>query len=80
MLKDADSSGMSSIALPAIGTGRLDYPPKTVAKLMYEAATTFYNESTGGNLNDIHFILYPNDQKVIQVRIIKRNDELKGMW
>ena len=69
MLKDADTTGMTSIALPAIGTGNLGYPSKIVAKLMYEAATTFYNENTGGSLNDIQFVLYPNDQKIIQVNI-----------
>ncbi|XP_072049066.1 protein mono-ADP-ribosyltransferase PARP14-like [Amphiura filiformis] len=66
LMTEANNSGMTSIALPAIGTGNLGYPPKTIAEVMYGAATTFLSRHVGGTLKDIRFVLYHKDYKVIK--------------
>ncbi|XP_072049063.1 protein mono-ADP-ribosyltransferase PARP14-like [Amphiura filiformis] len=57
---------MKSVAVPAIGTGNLDYPPKDVARMMYEAAILFSKDNPRGPLQDIRFIQYPKDRKIIK--------------
>ena len=63
----ADRAGMKSIALPAIGTGGLGYPPNEVARLMFQAAISFSKKNPTGPLTDIRFVQYDQDRNVIKV-------------
>ncbi|XP_072048530.1 protein mono-ADP-ribosyltransferase PARP14-like [Amphiura filiformis] len=66
IFEDIDNKGMKSVAVPAIGTGNLDYPPNDVARMMYEAAILFSKDNPRGPLQDIRFIQYPKDRKIIK--------------
>ncbi|KAK3610479.1 hypothetical protein CHS0354_016669 [Potamilus streckersoni] len=63
-LEKADQKGMSSIAFPALGTGKLEYPYRDVAWAMFEAVEEF--KPTNQNLKEVKFILYKQDQMTIE--------------
>ncbi|XP_072048532.1 LOW QUALITY PROTEIN: protein mono-ADP-ribosyltransferase PARP14-like [Amphiura filiformis] len=66
LLHRADKDGMTSISLPAIGTGNLGFPPRDIARLMYGAALSFSQQRSNGSLKDIRFVIYEKDVNVIQ--------------
>ncbi|XP_060608587.1 protein mono-ADP-ribosyltransferase PARP14-like [Ruditapes philippinarum] len=65
-LEEADNQGHSSIALPAFGTGQLDYPQDVVAEEMYKAVITFGRTGLRKKLHDVRFVLYYKDDECIQ--------------
>ncbi|XP_071793732.1 protein mono-ADP-ribosyltransferase PARP15-like isoform X2 [Asterias amurensis] len=71
----ACSDGMTSMAIPALGTGRLNYPPAVTARCMYEAAFEFSSQHPNGSLKDVHFVVYDKD-----ITAIKRfEDEIQRL-
>ena len=67
LLQKADTDGMTSIAIPAIGTGNLGFPKDVVAKEMFESVAKFSQSNKGSSLQDIHFWVYDKDAPTIQV-------------
>ncbi|XP_077985097.1 protein mono-ADP-ribosyltransferase PARP14-like [Glandiceps talaboti] len=61
-LSKASKSGMTSIAIPALGTGGLNYPRDVVAKIMYEEAITFSSKNPRSSLNEMRVVVYDKDQ------------------
>ena len=70
LLDEADSQGMTSIAIPAIGTGNLGYPGHVTANVMFEAVAEFSQRRRRSTLQNIHFWVYDKDSATIQVRNI----------
>ena len=67
VLKKASVNGMTTIALPAIGTGILDYPPRIVAKIMIDEITKFSKENSQTSVKEITIVLYEKDTRTIAV-------------
>ncbi len=67
ILQQANQAQMQSIAIPAIGTGNLQFPHKIAAKLMYETVIKFSQQNPQSSLVDIRFVLYHKDKPTIQV-------------
>ncbi|XP_025093185.1 poly [ADP-ribose] polymerase 14-like isoform X2 [Pomacea canaliculata] len=63
-LQKVNEMGHSSIGFPAIGTGTLKFPPKIVAKAMFEAAVEFGHKNPYCHVKDVVFILHEKDQVV----------------
>ena len=64
----AANGGASSIAMPALGTGKLGWPARVVANLMFEAIGTFDSaKGANGRLDDIRIVVYHNDHATCQV-------------
>jgi len=66
-LKEARNRKYTSIALPAIGTGKLHYPTAEVARLMLleiQYSTILHPEDTP---KDIRIVLYRKDPETISV-------------
>lgn len=66
-LQKVNEMGHSSIGFPAIGTGTLKFPPKIVAKAMFEAAVEFGHKNPYCHVKDVVFILHEKDQVVAKV-------------
>ncbi|XP_033119241.1 protein mono-ADP-ribosyltransferase PARP14-like, partial [Anneissia japonica] len=62
----SSASNMESIAIPALGTGNLQYPADVVAKTMYEEAIVFSKTHPHCSLRDIQFVVFHKDLKTIQ--------------
>ena len=74
-LNTAHGAGMSSIAIPAIGTGNLSYPRDKVASTMYEEVKKFSTKNSGTSLKDIRFLVY--DHSTVAVSDCKLMINLK---
>ena len=61
-LLKADELGLTSIALPALGTGNPCYPYRDVAVTMFDVAHAF----AAVNLENVSFVVY-NDDKTLKV-------------
>ena len=63
----AHTAKMTSIALPAIGTGRLGVPHDVAAKLMFDEAIDFSQTNPSTTLQTICFVLYDKDRESLKV-------------
>ena len=64
-LVEVTELGGISIAFPLIGTGRLAFPPREASRIMLEEAVSFCQNNPQSLLTDIRFILFHEDQGVI---------------
>ncbi|XP_077997139.1 protein mono-ADP-ribosyltransferase PARP14-like [Glandiceps talaboti] len=60
-LDKAHTTGMTSIAIPALGTGGLNYPRDIVAKILYEEAISLSSKNPSSSLNEIRIVVYDKD-------------------
>lgn len=67
VLITAHNTNMTSIAMPAIGTGNLGIPPALVASLMFGEAEDFSRNNPTTTLRDIRFVVYPGDKATCDV-------------
>ena len=58
---------MSTIAIPAIGTGNLGYPRTLVANVIYEEAIEFSQRNPTSSLKEIRIVLFDQDHRTIKV-------------
>ncbi|XP_076078269.1 protein mono-ADP-ribosyltransferase PARP14-like isoform X2 [Mytilus galloprovincialis] len=65
-LQEADSNGCRSIALPAMGTGKLGYPRDIVAKHMYSSVEQFASQNQSSNVTEVLFVLYDKDHQTVK--------------
>ncbi|XP_065527451.1 protein mono-ADP-ribosyltransferase PARP14-like [Lathamus discolor] len=65
-LKKTEELGLKSITFPAIGTGGFGFPKNTVSKLMFDVVFKFSSSHTRKTLQEVHFVLNPNDVDNIQ--------------
>lgn len=62
---------MSSMAFPALGTGRLGYPPALAAKTMFKCCRYFLRHNSLTTLKDISIVVYHEDIETFQVIFFK---------
>ena len=67
ILEQAMKQGMTSIAIPAIGTGNLNFPRDVTARVMYETVADFSKDNPTSATNDIRFWVYDKDVQTVQV-------------
>ena len=63
----AHTAKMTSIALPAIGTGKLGVPHDVAAKWMFDEAIDFCRTNPSSTLQMICFVLYDKDRESLKV-------------
>ncbi|KAK6183395.1 hypothetical protein SNE40_010884 [Patella caerulea] len=66
-LQQAEKDGIISIAFPAIGAGILKYPREEVANNLFEIVHEYGENNPTTTLTDVVFVMYRDDQDVIQV-------------
>lgn len=64
----AENNNLTSISLPAIGTGELCFPTAVVASLMLDTILEFSKKRKPKHLKMVVIVLYPSDRQCIQVR------------
>ena len=67
-LEVVSSKGYSSIAIPAVGTGALDFPADVVANIMFDTVINFSKAKPRSGLREVRFVLYQADHNNIKVR------------
>lgn len=72
-LKKTEELGLKSIAFPAIGTGGFGFPKIIVSKLMFDVVFKFSSSHTLKNLQEVNFLLQPQDLDSIQVVLLRTN-------
>ncbi|XP_062604645.1 protein mono-ADP-ribosyltransferase PARP14-like [Saccostrea cucullata] len=65
-LRLADMNQMSSIAFPALGTGRLGYPPEQAAKTMFRCCREFHSRNRDTSLKEILFVIFYKDADILE--------------
>ena len=66
-LNYASQNSLTSIALPAMGTGGLQFPRDIVAETMFNSVIEFSNKNPGTSVKDVRCVLYDKDQPTIDV-------------
>ncbi|XP_053554018.1 protein mono-ADP-ribosyltransferase PARP14 [Bombina bombina] len=61
-----ENSNMKSVSFPAIGTGRLGYPPTVIASLMFDEILNFSSKNKIQHLQEVILVLHPNDVDVLK--------------
>nr|XP_020635225.1 poly [ADP-ribose] polymerase 14-like isoform X2 [Pogona vitticeps] len=57
---------LSSISIPAIGTGNLGFPKPLVAKLMFDEVFKLSQKQNLKSLQEVHFVLHPSDTSTVK--------------
>ncbi|XP_028392657.1 protein mono-ADP-ribosyltransferase PARP14-like [Dendronephthya gigantea] len=65
-LKKCHSSGKTSIAFPAIGTGILGFPHDVAAKIFFEETKEFEQSVSNCSIKEVSFVVYSQDAKSIE--------------
>ncbi|XP_048340457.1 protein mono-ADP-ribosyltransferase PARP14 [Sphaerodactylus townsendi] len=65
-LEKTEALSLNSISFPAIGTGGFGFPKLEVAKLMFEEVLQFSSRKNVRSLQEVHFLLHPNDVENIK--------------
>ncbi|XP_040418258.1 protein mono-ADP-ribosyltransferase PARP14-like isoform X1 [Cygnus olor] len=65
-LRKTEELGLNSIAFPAIGSGGFGFPKTVVSKIMFNEVFKFSSSHTLKTLQEVHFVLHPNDTENIQ--------------
>lgn len=55
----------ASVAFPAIGTGKLQFPPRETARIMVDETIKFCRENPDTTITDVRFIVLPQDTTAI---------------
>lgn len=58
---------MRSMAFPALGKGRLGYPPDLAAKTMLKCCIDFLRQKRSTLLKEIIFVVYHEDKETFEV-------------
>ncbi|KAL4240940.1 Poly (ADP-ribose) polymerase [Mactra antiquata] len=62
----ANLKGYKSLAIPALGTGYLNYPKTIAAKCMYDAVLDWATKNTKASLKTVRFVMYSKDNECQQ--------------
>nr|KAG5706732.1 hypothetical protein BaRGS_007235 [Batillaria attramentaria] len=65
-LERASKNLYTSIAFPALGTGKLGYPCENVARTMFAVVAQFRQAMPTSPLREVRIVLYPNDRSAIK--------------
>ncbi|XP_068729497.1 protein mono-ADP-ribosyltransferase PARP14-like [Montipora capricornis] len=65
-LTEAQTRRLSSIAIPAIGTGNLAFPRKRVAAISFEEVLSFSKKTPGTTLKEVLLVVYEKDLLSVQ--------------
>ena len=57
-LREFSQKRLTSIALPAVGTGNSNYPHADVARTLVSATVEFLNSNPSTTLNKVNFVSY----------------------
>ena len=57
---------LTTIAIPAIGTGNLSFPRDRVAKIFLDEVTAFEQKNPTSSIKEVRFVLYDKDQATVQ--------------
>lgn len=63
ILRTAKQNGVKSLAIPSIGVGKPQYPPKLSANILFEEVLAFHTQNPGVDMK-FHFVIL--DKKVYQ--------------
>ncbi|XP_033019276.1 protein mono-ADP-ribosyltransferase PARP14 [Lacerta agilis] len=66
-LEKTEQLSLSSVSFPALGTGGFSFPKSEVAKLMFEEVLQFSSRKNLKSLQEVRFLLHPNDKENKQV-------------
>ena len=77
-LHEAHKRSLTSIAIPAIGTGNLKFPHDRVATASFEEVLTFSKKNLISTVKEVHLVVYDKDLPTVQafqteLRSRKRN-------
>ncbi|XP_034966643.2 protein mono-ADP-ribosyltransferase PARP14 [Zootoca vivipara] len=75
-LETTEQLALNSIAIPAIGTGNLQFPKQFVAKAMFDEVFKFSQKVNPRSLKEVHFVLHPSDTGTIKAFTDELNNRL----
>lgn len=68
-LETMSKSKLHSIAIPAMGTGIIGYPPWRVAAMMYNIVDKFSDNNKSNSIREVKLVVYPSDTKTVKVTL-----------
>ena len=63
----ASTSGYTSIAFPALGTGAMGFPADVVASTMFETVDAFEAKNPDSSLRQVKFVVWSEDKVTARV-------------
>ena len=60
-----EKDNLRSIAIPAIGTGNLNYPRPQVAKVFFQEVIRYLTDHPHSLIDDVRFVVFGGDQTTV---------------
>ena len=64
-MDQVEKDKLTSIAIPAIGTGNLHFPRPEVAKIFFEEITSYLTAHPQSTIDDVRFVAYSGDKATV---------------
>ncbi|XP_022795889.1 poly [ADP-ribose] polymerase 14-like isoform X2 [Stylophora pistillata] len=77
-LDEAQKRGVSSIAIPAIGTGNLKFPHDRVATASFDEVFSFSKNNPKSTLKEVHLVVYDKDLASVQAFQTELQNQKRG--
>lgn len=78
LLNKANENKCASIALPALGTGILQYPREKVAQWMFASVNDYFKKNPSSTIKEVLFVLFDKDTETInEFRKYEKNQQNK---
>ena len=58
MLQTAKEKGVTSIAIPSLGVGNLNYPASVSARILFDQVIAFHAQFPKATIQKFHFVIY----------------------
>lgn len=72
-LELAGKHNVSSVAFPALGTGKLGYPADIAAKTMFQCIHRYLTQNKTTSIRQINIVIYPKDIRTLKVSLCGQN-------
>ncbi|XP_029295286.1 protein mono-ADP-ribosyltransferase PARP14-like isoform X2 [Cottoperca gobio] len=64
-LEEAEKNRMTSLSIPAIGTGNLSFPRDVVSKVLLQEIHSFSRRQTPRHLREVAIVVHPSDNQTV---------------
>ena len=79
VMKECDRLKASSVAIPSIGAGNLEFPPDVVARILLNAVSTYLNQNRSTSIKKVVFAIFDgNTHAAFQTAYTKLSPTKQG--
>ena len=65
VMKECDRLKASSVAIPSIGAGNLGFPPDALARILFDAVSTYLDQNKSTSVKKVTFMIFDGNTHAV---------------